>query len=74
MERANPGEELAEKDLIRKIKGIDKNRVSTYEMAGRGTGGDRVNYHLTVNTSDWNIKDLAVAVKDYYVAYLERTN
>lgn len=73
MERADKDEKLTEKELIYKIKGIDKSRINTREMIGGGTWGERLNYHLTVNTSGWRIKELAAAVKDYHAAFLGRT-
>lgn len=73
MERANQEEKLSEKELIRKIRSIDKNRMNIYDIIGGGVWGDRANYHLTVNTSDWNIKELASAVKEYHAAFLGRT-
>ncbi len=73
MERAGKDEQLTEKELVRKIKSVDKSRISTRDMIGGGSWGESINYHLVVNTSDWTIKDLAVAVKDYHTAYLGRS-
>lgn len=65
MERALEGENLTEKELLRKMKQIDKIRSQTREIISGSSWGQRDAYHLTVNTSDWNIKDIAPAVADF---------
>ncbi len=64
MERAPEGENLSEKELIRKMKQIDKVRAQTREILSGSSWGQRDAYHLTINTSDWNIKDIAPAVAE----------
>ena len=70
--RATDGEQLSEKELINKIHHIDKNRIKTREIVGGGSWGNRENYHLTINTSEWDIKFLAPAVKNFYEEFLGR--
>ena len=65
MERAPEGEKLTEKELIRKMKQIDKIRSQTRELMGGSDWGRRDSYHLTINTTDWKIKDLVPAVADF---------
>ena len=65
MERAPEGEKLTEKELIRKMKQIDKIRSQTRELMGGSDWGRRDSYHLTINTTDWKIKDLVPAVTDF---------
>ena len=65
VERAPEGEGLSEKELIRKMKQIDKNRSQTREIIGGPAWGQRDAYHLTVNTSYWEIKELVPAVADF---------
>lgn len=72
MERAPEGENLTEKELVRKIKKIDKNRAQTREIIGGPAWGQRDAYHLTVNTSDWNIKELIPAVAQFAESYFGR--
>lgn len=72
MERALYGENLTEKELIRKMKQIDKNRSQTREIIGGSVWGQRDAYHLTVNTSDWEIKELVPAVADYAARWFGR--
>ena len=65
MERAPEGENLSEKELVRKMKQIDKVRCQTREIMSDSAWGQPREYHLTVNTTDWEIKDLAPAVADF---------
>lgn len=65
MERAEKEENLTEKELARKIKQVDKARSQTREILTSSAWGQRDAYHLIVNTSEWNIKDLAPPVADF---------
>lgn len=62
MERAPEGENLNEKDMVRKIKQVDKSRAKTRELLTGSRWGQSNAYHLTVNTTDWSIKSLAPVV------------
>ena len=64
MERAPKDENLTVKELIRKMKQIDKVRSQTRELIGGAAWGQRSAYHLTVNTSGWEIKELVPAVAE----------
>ncbi len=72
-ERAADGERLSEKELLRKMKQIDKIRAETREILTGAPWGERSAYHLTVNTTDWNIKRLVPAVADFALAWFGRT-
>ncbi len=65
MERACEGENMTSKELIKKMKQIDKMRSQTREILSGSSWGQREAYHLTVNTSSWDMKDLASAVADF---------
>jgi len=65
IERASENEQLTEKDFIKKMKEIDKIRSQTRDILSGIAWGRRDAYHLTINTSDWAIKDLAPAVADF---------
>lgn len=65
MDRAPKDENLSEKELIRKIRQIDKMRAQTKAILSGSEWGQRSAYHLTVNTSEWNIKDMAAAVAEF---------
>ena len=72
MDRAPEGENLTEKELIRKMKQIDKNRAQTRTIIGGPAWGQRDAYHLTVNTSGWEIKELVSAVADFAKCWFGR--
>lgn len=65
MERAAEGEKLTEKELLHKMKQIDKVRMQTRELMSGSEWGQRYAYHLTVNTTGWDIKELVPAVADF---------
>ena len=71
-ERAPEDEKLTEKELLRKMKQIDRIRAQTRELIGGPAWGQRDAYHLTVNTTDWEIKDLVPAVVDFAVRWFGR--
>ena len=72
MERAPKDENLTVKELIRKMKQIDKVRSQTRELIGGAAWGQRSAYHLTVNTSGWEIKELVPAVTDFAARWFGR--
>jgi cytidylate kinase len=72
-ERAPDGENLTEKELIRKIRQIDKARAQTREILSGSPWGQREAYHLTVNTSGWEIKELVGAVAAFAERWFGRT-
>lgn len=65
VERASEQEHYTEKELLRKMKQIDKARAETRALLGGSTWGKRDAYHLTVNTTGWEIKKLVPAVADF---------
>ena len=60
--------------MERKINKIDKSRAQTRELVTGSTWGDRSAYHLTVNTSSWDINELTLAVAEFTKRWFERTN
>lgn len=72
MERAPEGENLSERELMHKMKQIDKVRSQTRAILSGSGWGQRDAYHLTVNTTDWNIKDLAPAVAGFAASWFGR--
>lgn len=71
-ERDPEAESLSRRELEQNIRRIDKNRASTREMIGGGKWGERGAYHLIVNTSGWNIKELTPAVADFAARWFGR--
>lgn len=71
IERMDNGESISEKELKKNIKNIDKNRKMTRDIISEGKWGDRASYHLTINTSGWDIKKMTPAVADFARRYFE---
>lgn len=74
LDMADKNENLSRKEIERKIRSIDKNRLQTREIIAESKWGDRASYHLVVNTTDWTIKELAPAVKDFTECWFRRKN
>ena len=72
VERAPEGENLTEKELVRKMKQIDKMRKQTREIMAGSDWGQRASYHLIVNTTDWEMKVLVPAVADFAAHWFRR--
>lgn len=71
-QRAPEGENLTDKELLRKMKQIDKVRSQTREILTGSDWGQRDQYHLSVNTTNWNIKELVPAVADFALRWFGR--
>ncbi len=71
--RAEEGEALTRKQVQKQIRSIDKNRAKNTEFYSTVKWGDRAAYDLIVNTTDWEIKELAPAVADFAQRYFART-
>ena len=63
--RAKENEKLTDRELLRKMKEIDKSRARTRDFLSDSPWGHRGTYHLTVNTGGWDLKVLASAVKEF---------
>jgi len=72
VEYASENEKLSRKEMERKIRNIDKNRFHAREILTESKWGDREAYHLVVNTTDWDIKELTSAVKAYADCWFQR--
>lgn len=73
MERAAKEENLSRKEIVQNIRRIDKNRAKTREILSGSKWGECGTYHLTVNTTDWTIKELTPAVADFALRWFGRT-
>lgn len=62
---APEGENLTDKELIKKIKETEKKRERYYRAFTERTWGDKENHHLCINTSGREIKDLVPAVAEF---------
>lgn len=73
IERAPENENLSHQEIRRRIRNIDKGRKQTREIIAGTPWGECGAYHLTVNTTGWDMKELAPAVADFAVRWFERT-
>ena len=58
IDRAPEGEHLSRNDIARRMKQVDKNRAQYRQMFADSKWGAKETYHLCVNTSGHQIKDL----------------
>lgn len=72
MERAEPGENLSPKEMERNMLRIDKNRAVYREIICDRPWGGHESYQLIINTTHWNIKDLAPAVAAFADSWFGR--
>ena len=55
------------------MRRIDRNRAGTRDLLTGSRWGVRGSYHLTVNTGDWEIKELVPAVAEFALRFFGRT-
>lgn len=72
MERAPEGENLSRREMEQNIRRIDKSRARIRELLGGSRWGSSSAYHLTINTTEWNIKELAPAVAEFADCWFRR--
>lgn len=72
-ERAPEGEALTDREILRQLRRIDRGRAAVRELVGGERWGGRTAYHLTVNTSGWDLRDLAPAVAAFAGQFFERS-
>lgn len=72
LDRAEPNENLSPKAIAKNMRRIDKSRASSRAMISDNSWGDPKNYQLTVNTTDWEIKNLAPLVAEFAKSYFEQ--
>lgn len=73
IERADSDELLTPKKIRQKIRTIDKNRAKTRAIISGSKWGDRSQYNLIINTTGWEIKNLAPAVADFANGWFKNT-
>ena len=71
-DRAPQGEQLSERQLLRKMKSVDKARAQTRALLSPSPWGQRHEYHLTINTTGWEIKEMVPSVAAYAEAWFRR--
>lgn len=72
IERAKEGENTSPKEIEKRIRRIDKNRARTREILSSSDWGYRGTYHLIVNTTGWDLKELAPAVAEFAARWFGR--
>ena len=63
--RKTPEEQLTEKQVLKNIKRIDRNRMRTREILTGKNASDSSSFDITVNTTGWEIKALSEAVAGF---------
>ncbi len=71
-EKKPPEERVPEKEILRNIRRIDRNRRRTREILTGKSAVDGSGFDLTVNASGWEIKKLAEAVAEFSGHWFER--
>ena len=64
---------LSEKDILRNIRRIDKNRNHIREILTGKRRGDASMFDLTINASSWEIKSLSCATADFLLQWFENS-
>lgn len=64
-ERATINEHFSEKEMLRRMKQIDKERAAYRNLFIEDDWGNKEPYHLCINTSRMNIKALIPAIAEY---------
>ena len=72
IERAKEGEDYTRKEFEKRIRRVDKNRAHTREILSSSVWGHRDSYHMIVNTTGWDIKELAPAVASFAKLWFEK--
>lgn len=71
-EKKEPGERLTEKEILRNIRRIDRNRRQIREILTGKSAADGSAFDLTVNATNWDIKKLAEAVAEFSGRWFEK--
>jgi len=70
-QKAPIDENLTDKQLLKKIKQIDKSRKKHSLLLGADSWGQKDSYNLCINTSGFSIKELVPIVADYSKVYFK---
>lgn len=73
MERAETGENMSSEEMEQNIICIDKSRAEIREALSGSKWGEAGTYHLLINTTDWNIKELTPAVAEFASRWFEKS-
>ncbi|MBO5713729.1 MAG: cytidylate kinase-like family protein [Clostridia bacterium] len=70
--RAREGENLTDKEIIKKMKSIDNGRKKLHSILSSSTWGDKMGYDLMVNTSGVEIKKIVPIIANYIRNYFNK--
>lgn len=70
--RSNENEHFSEKEMLKKMKQIDKERAAYRELFTEEEWGRKESYHLCVNTSGKEIKTLVPVIGEYAKTWFEQ--
>ncbi len=71
-ERNSENESWTDKELVRKIREVDKNRAKYRSIYADTKWGDRENYNLCVNTTNVEIKTIVPSLAQYIKTWFEQ--
>ena len=71
-EKKEPDERLSDKEILRNIRRIDRNRRQIREILTGKSATDGSAFDLTVNATGWDIKKLAAAVAEFSGRWFEK--
>lgn len=72
LERADKDENLSAKDIEKHMKKIDKTRAKVREILSDSKWGYGPSYHLVVNTTNWDLKELTPILAEFINKYINR--
>lgn len=67
-------EKLSDRELLRKMKQVDKARADNYALFSNSKWGDMKNYQLCINTTDTDIKAIVPVLASYARQFFEGKN
>ena len=71
-EKKDPAERMGEKEILRNIRRIDRNRRRTREILTGTSASEGTGFDLTVNAAPWDIKKLSEAVAEFSGRWFEK--
>ena len=71
IEKSQDGKAPSRREILRQLKQIDKARATSRSLLSGSTWGKCTNYHLTINTTGWEIKDLVPIAQAFAGLYFK---
>ena len=71
-ERAEEGENLSDREMVRHIKKVDRARASNHDLVSTYSWSDRNGFDLCINTSNIEIKKIIPAITEYSKAWFSK--